>query len=85
MPQSELSSERLSKEAQVILGAASVSTARTLDFITYYILANKNHLVILQKELGPIMARYPEKVPSWADLEKLPYLQAVIKEGLRWV
>jgi cytochrome P450 len=83
MPESELSSERLSKEAQVLLGAGSVSTARTLDFISYYILANKKSLATLQEELGPIMSGYPENVPSWPELEKLQYLQALIKEGLR--
>lgn len=83
MPESELSSERLSKEAQVLLGAGSVSTARTLDFISYYILANKKFLATLQEELGPIMSGFPEIVPSWPELEKLQYLQALIKEGLR--
>lgn len=83
MPESELSVDRLSKEAQVLLGAGTVSTARTLDFITYYILANQNVRATLQAELKDVMATYPEKIPSWAELEKLPYLQALIKEGLR--
>lgn len=83
MPESELSSERLSKEAQVILGAGTTSTARTLDLISYYILANKHIRATLNNELKDIMATYPEKTPSWAELENLPYLQALIKEGLR--
>lgn len=83
MPTSELSTERLTREAQVILGAGSLTTTRTLSSITYYTLANKHFRSTLREELRDVMAQYPEKKPSWADLQKLPYLQAIIKEGLR--
>jgi cytochrome P450 len=83
LPPSELSNERLSKEAQVLLGAGTVSTARTLDFITYYIIANPTIRKRLTEEVRDVMEGYPEKKPTWAQLEKLPYLQALIKEGLR--
>ena len=83
MPDSERSSERLSREAMVLLGAGTATTARTLGFISYYTLANPHIRKKLQKELKDVTAAYPEKIPKWADLEKLPYLQAVIKEGLR--
>ena len=85
MPESELSVERLTKEAQVILGAGTASSARTLDFISYYILANPLIRSRLGEELKDIMANYPREVPSWAQLEKLPYLQAILKEGLRYL
>ena len=85
MPESELSTERLAKEAQVLLGAGSASTARTLDFIVYYVLADLRIRTRLQEELRDIMLAYPNVIPSWAELEKLPYLQAIIKEGLRSV
>ena len=83
MPECDKSVERLSREAQVLLGAGSASTARTLDFICYYILAKPGIHSRLQEELREVMAGYPSIVPSWSQLEKLPYLQAVIKEGLR--
>lgn len=85
MPESELSTERLSKEAQVLLGAGTASTARTLDFLSYHILSKPHIRQRLKKELTGIMADYPQSVPSLTQLEKLPYLQAVIKEGLRYV
>lgn len=85
LPDSELSVERLSKEAQVLLGAGTVSTARTLDFICYYVLANENIHRKLQNELADVMANYPAQIPSFVQLEKLPYLTALIKEGLRYV
>lgn len=83
MPESELADERLAKEAQVLLGGGTASTARTLGFISYYVLANSHIHTRLKEELKEPMATYPEHVPSWAELERLPYLQALIKEALR--
>ena len=83
LPESELTTSRLSREAQVLLGAGTVSTARTLDFITYYILARPEIEKRLREELKDVMADYPTKMPTWSQLEELRYLQALIKEGLR--
>lgn len=85
MPESELSIDRLTKEAQILFGGGTVTTARTLDFTSYYILANQHIKSRLKEELKEIMAKFPEKVPSTKQLQKLPYLQAIIKEGLRYV
>jgi cytochrome P450 len=83
LPESDLSVERLTREAQVFLGAGSISVARTLDFISYYIIANEGYLKRLHLELTPLMEGYPERLPSFIELERLPFLQALIKEGLR--
>lgn len=83
MPESELSIDRLAKEAQVMFSAGTVNNARTLEFILYYLLAKDHIRDRLREELRDTMAGYPYEKPSWADLEKLPYLQAIIKEGLR--
>lgn len=83
MPASEQSAERLCREAMVLFGAGTASTARTMGFMCYYILKNTHIRKRLGDELGPLMAHYPDNLPTWPDLEKLPYLQAVIKEGLR--
>ena len=69
----------------VLLGAGTATTARTLGFISYYILAYPHIKERLQKELESVTAGFPEKPPKWVDLEKVVYLQAVIKEGLRLV
>ena len=63
----------------VLLGAGTATTARTLGFISYYVLANPHIKQRLQKELGSVTAN----PPKWADLEKVVYLQAIIREGLR--
>lgn len=83
MPESERSDNRLASEAQVLLGAGTVTSARTLCFISYYILMNSSIRTRLAKELQEPMFRYPEVVPTWAELERVPILQALIKEGLR--
>ena len=83
MPESERSNERLAKEAQVLLGGGTATTARTLGFISYYILANPSIRSRLEAELKEPMAKYPDVVPTWAELEKVPILHALIMEGLR--
>ena len=83
MPDSELSTERLSCEAMAILGAGTTTTAGALGLISYYVLANPDIKERLQNELNSVTASYLEKPPTWAQLEKVAYLQAVIKEGLR--
>jgi cytochrome P450 len=83
MPDSEKSEERLAKEAQVLLGGGTASTARTIGFASYYILSRPELRAKLQAELREPMSEWPDRVPTWAELERLPLLQAIIKESLR--
>jgi cytochrome P450 len=83
MPASERSEERLAKEAQVLLGGGTASTARTIGFASYYILSRPALRERLEAELREPMAGWPDRVPTWAELEKVPLLQAIIKESLR--
>ncbi|GAP91441.1 putative cytochrome P450 [Rosellinia necatrix] len=83
MPVAEKSEERLAKEAQLLLGGGTVTSARVISCATYYILTQPDVLERLREELRQPMKRWPVDVPSWTDLERLPFLQAVIKEALR--
>lgn len=85
MPESEKSEERLTGEAQVMLGGGTVTTARTLGFASYYILSRPEIRTRLETEVKQVMADWPQRVPEWAELEKLPFLQGIIKESLRFV
>ena len=58
-----------------------VSTARTLDFICYYVLANEDIHRNLQDELADMMADYLAQISSFVQLEKLPYPTTVTEEG----
>ncbi|TLD03793.1 uncharacterized protein PgNI_11655 [Pyricularia grisea] len=83
LPESELSVERLASEAQVVMGAGTVTTARTMDYLAVHILLNDRVHTRLRQELKEPMKDFPEKMPPLAELEQLPYLQACIKEALR--
>jgi cytochrome P450 len=83
MPESERSEERLAKEAQVLLGGGTASTARTIGFASYYILSRPKLHAALSDEVSGTMKDWPRHAPTWADLERLPLLQAIIKESLR--
>lgn len=84
MPESERSVGRLAKEAQTLLGGGTASTARTIGFASYYICSRPDSVrKRLEEELRDVMKDWPRRVPTWAELERLPYLQAVIKESLR--
>ena len=74
--------ERLENEGVSIVAAGSNTVAHTLTCISFFVLRDKAILGKLQQELKPIMAENPE--PKWSQLESLPYLTAVITEGLRW-
>lgn len=84
MPESERSVTRLSREAQTLFGAGTVSAARTMSFASYYILSQPKIRMMLENEVADVMAEWPDKVPTWAELDRLPYLQAIIKESLRY-
>lgn len=84
MPESERSEERLAKEAQVLLAGGTTTTAHTIGFASYYILSRPEMREKLKEELRETMLDWPRKVPTWAELEKLPLLNGIVKESLRY-
>ena len=74
--------QRLADEAAAVLGAGTETTSWALAVMTYHLLTKPELLAKLTRELETIV-RDPKKLPLWSDLEKLPYLGAVIQEGLR--
>lgn len=85
LPDSEKDTARLKREAFALLAAGTITTSGTLSLITYYILANPEIESRLREELKDVTACFPDKVPTWAALEKVPILVGCIKEGLRFV
>ncbi|KAL8344894.1 hypothetical protein RB601_005097 [Gaeumannomyces tritici] len=71
--------QRLSAEGFALLIAGTETTAATLTVISYHVLANPHILARLQQDLEDMA---PETL-KWVELEKRPYLWAVVHEGLR--
>lgn len=82
VPPSEKSVSRLTEEGFTLTGAGTMTTANALNSIVYYILSQPDCLARLKEELRTAFPD-PSAIRSSADLERLPYLTAVVTEGLR--
>ena len=82
LPLSEKSLPRLVMEAQSLIGAGTLTTAHMLSMTTYHVLVNPP---ILDKLIAELEEAIPDPTTpcSLQDLEQIPYLGAVINEGLR--
>ena len=78
----EKDTDYLQDEAQTIIGAGTVTTAHILSIIHFHVLNNPSILKNLRDELATVMTP-ANPTPTWSQLEQLPYLTAVITEGLR--
>ncbi|KAF8850501.1 putative cytochrome P450 [Acephala macrosclerotiorum] len=82
LPPQEKTLGRLSDEGQIIVGAGTETTAQVLTKLTFYLLRDQGMLEKLRTELRTVMPT-PTSVVLWRRLEQLPYLSAVVSEGLR--
>jgi cytochrome P450 len=83
LPEFEKHASRLSAETVVILGGGSINPSATLTLITYYVLARPHMHKRLSEELKDVMVWFPDRLPTRTELEKVSYLVACVKEGLR--
>ncbi|KAF9880458.1 trichodiene oxygenase [Colletotrichum karsti] len=74
--------QRLADEAAAVVGAGTETTSWALSVITYHLLTKPELLTKLRNELNEVVDD-PQHLPSWTSLENLPYLGAVLQEGLR--
>jgi len=87
LPQAEKEPQRLIDEGRIVIIAGGEAITQFLKVCSYFLIANPPMLKRLQAELATVMpmakdgeAQRDIKV---SDLEKLPYLTAIIQEGLR--
>lgn len=78
LPAPEKALLRLEQEGALLVLAGTESPAKSLNMIFYHLLANPQIMSKLREELSTVA--HPA---SWAQLERLPYLTAVIEEGHR--
>ncbi|KAF4539343.1 Cytochrome p450 [Lasiodiplodia theobromae] len=87
MPEPEKETERLSREAQVMVQAGIETVSWSITTNLTYLLSNPRALSRLRAELFEAIPATPDSspadLPSWATLEQLPYLSACVLEGLR--
>ncbi|KAK8135246.1 hypothetical protein PG984_003186 [Apiospora sp. TS-2023a] len=76
------SDERLANEAQLLVFAGEGTTAYTLSAAVYEILAHPDVVRRLRDELIRALP-YADAIPSFAQVEGLPYLHAVVQETVR--
>ncbi|CAG8974551.1 hypothetical protein HYALB_00005824 [Hymenoscyphus albidus] len=82
VPEEEKSLQRLVEEGQLVVGAGADTTAHALTQTTFHVLDNPEVLVKLQQELQKAMPDPSEPV-ILSIVENLPYLSAIVNEGLR--
>ncbi|RJE21131.1 Cytochrome P450 [Aspergillus sclerotialis] len=82
MPAHLRTAERITNEGHSITVAGIETTARTLSVGTYYLFTNESIRLKLRQELREAMPTLDSR-PTWYQLEKLPYLSAVVNESLR--
>ncbi|KAF3046270.1 hypothetical protein E8E11_001192 [Didymella keratinophila] len=79
LPEHEKSKERLLGEAFSVMSAGTETSSWTMAIITYHVLSQPE----VQAKLSGELKSVDLDSVSWLELEKPPYLSAVIAEGLR--
>lgn len=82
LPDSEKKIGRLNEEAQLLVAAGLTTASWAMTVTAFHIIANPNVYAALKQELTSAI---PEAgvLPEWSGVEKLPYLNACMREGLR--
>ncbi|KIK66409.1 hypothetical protein GYMLUDRAFT_239365 [Collybiopsis luxurians FD-317 M1] len=86
LAKSQLAGVLSSVEQAWVAGSLSVAaletTSTTLSFFLYAMIRHPNVQTQAQMELDRVVGR--SRNPTFADMEHLPYIRAIVKEVLRW-
>ncbi|KAI5864077.1 cytochrome P450 [Durotheca rogersii] len=82
LPAEDLTYTRLQQEAMGVNGGAVETTSWALTVTLFHVLHSPSIKSQLRAELETFMPD-PTQILTWDELEELPYLSAVIMEGLR--
>ncbi|KAI0868440.1 benzoate 4-monooxygenase cytochrome p450 [Hypoxylon argillaceum] len=82
LPQSQKTPQRMTEEGFSLFAAGTETVSWALAVITYHLLTKPELLKKLSVDVNRVVDSEGQ-LPNWAALEKLPYLGAVIHEGLR--
>ena len=84
LPPHELTLDRLHHEAASILGGGIDTTKTALTVASFFIVSNPEIYQRLHQELMEAIPDTSAKPPTLAQLEALPYLNAVVQEGKKY-
>lgn len=82
LPAAEKTFDRVFEEVMTVTGAAFETTASALRLILYHVYSSEEILKRLREELASLPTG-SEDPASLKQLEQLPYLTAVLTEGMR--
>jgi cytochrome P450 len=82
LPAEEKAIDRLFQDGFTLITAGMETTSYTLELATFHVLDNSSIFQKLHNELLLAIPN-PTNIPAQTELEKLPYLTAVITEGTR--
>lgn len=78
----QMTSVDVSWDLGILCDAGVETTHCTLETFTLACVAHPEWISIAQRELDNIVG--PDRLPDFGDLDKLPYIQAVVEENFRW-
>ncbi|KAF5026931.1 hypothetical protein F66182_961 [Fusarium sp. NRRL 66182] len=82
LPEEEKTDSRMAHDAQLIGLAGEGTTAYTLSAVLFELLAHPDEYERAKEEIATVVSG-KDKMPSYSELENLPYFNAIIQEGLR--
>ncbi len=82
MPESEKTTELPTREFVALLASSTMTRTNALSSTTYFALADSRMEARPREVLTEPIASYADKMPKWAELEKIPYFATCMKEGL---
>jgi cytochrome P450 len=80
LPPEDLTLSRLQNEAMSLVGAGDHTTKWAFTVGSFFVIENREINSRLRAELEAAIPD-PSQIPPWLELEKLPYLSAVVSEG----
>jgi cytochrome P450 len=82
LPPTDKTFNRIFEEVATVTGAAFETTANTLRLILYHVYTDDKILQQLRREIASVPTETSEPI-ALKELEQLPYLTAVLMEGMR--
>lgn len=78
----EMTELEVAWDLDIICSAGIETTNVMLQILTLALIANPNAIVTAQAELDAVVG--DERMPAFDDMDRLPYIHAIIEETFRW-